>query len=168
MCQWTTAVLKRELKHPIGGSPAHSFYEDVNMWLRLVLLTKPNIFQPDGLISSWLAARQVWSGRGRWIVAEWTSSPPPSCHHLLCLFKGQRISFSSVIHQRRLKVHFILVESQNDAIQLQVRFVIVCHVYNYLQSNVPFDLQGCSTEPFLHCRAEQRQGRESQMDAKTS
>ena len=39
MCQWTTAVLKRELKHPIGRSPEHSLYEDVNMWLILGLLT---------------------------------------------------------------------------------------------------------------------------------
>ena len=51
MCQWTTAVLKRELKHPIGRSPENSFYVDVNTWLRLGLLTKPNTFQPDGLIS---------------------------------------------------------------------------------------------------------------------
>ena len=52
MCQWTTAALKRELKHPIGRSPVHSLYEDVNMRLILGLLTKRNIFQSDGLISS--------------------------------------------------------------------------------------------------------------------
>ena len=52
MCQWTTAVLKRELKHPIGKSPVHSLHIDVNTWLMLGLLTKRNIFQSDGLISS--------------------------------------------------------------------------------------------------------------------